>query len=324
MKWLGIIALPLGACALYALLQQHLPAAACAHLAGVLCGVLSARRIPPRNPNDHHLYEWLTALCLPCFGGFAVWLTVLASRGTPRTNLAEEYSSYIDAGERSAALDIPELQYYLPPAPTDVEPIIQVLQSPAEDWEKRNAVEALLRLETPESIQMLKAVLKKGSPEVKIYAASALSKLEERLALRMSVLQQRLADTPEDQTAPYALALAQVYMDYIFFDMIDITRRAEFIEAAITQAQSAWKTIREPVALLIIAQARLYQKEYNRAARKAERFLENTPDNVNALLVLAEARFHLGEYKKVQQACRALKETADLPGSLADAIKIWI
>ena len=318
------IASSFAACwAIYLLLNQQPFAALTIHTAAAIAGAWAACRMLPQRDGSGW-FEWAGALLLPIVGGPFIWITQAASQRAPQANLVDEYSSYIDASERGNVWQQADTLHYTPPAPADVESIAGILQSDTEEWEKRNAIEVLLRLETPDSVKQLRQALKDGSPEVKIYAASALSRLEERLNSRLESIENRFSDPNPQQQGQAHLIAAQIFLDFVSFDLIDQTRRQDYLQQAQTHADAAWDLIQDASALLLSAHILLKMKIYQDAADYTESFLKLVPGHLQGLLARADACFQLGRYEIVQSICRELNTLPDLPDSLQDTIRLWI
>ncbi|MBF0243678.1 MAG: HEAT repeat domain-containing protein [Planctomycetes bacterium] len=63
----------------------------------------------------------------------------------------------------------------------NVEPIVDTIRSDAPPDRKRRAIEALTDLETPHAVSLLKECLDDANSEVRFYASSGLSRIEERM-----------------------------------------------------------------------------------------------------------------------------------------------
>jgi len=318
-RFVGVVSVVAGGASVYGMMIQHYPVALMYHVVAALLGGMAASG---RSPGDirKHYFEWVTALFVPCIGGPAVWIIIQASVKAPKANLVDEYANYIVPTGSSAS----QAAHYVAPTPANVEPIAHILNANAAEWEKRNAIEALLRLETPESVALLRSVLKRGSAEVKIYAASALSRLDERLSVRLNVLKKKLKKVDNSEKGTVHLILAQVYLDYIYFNMIDGIRRTEYIDAAVSHASSAWTLIEDPAALLMAARAHLKKQQYDEALSHLALYLDIVPDDQQALFLQAETCFLLEDYRSVQTICHQLEAMDDLPDAMRETTKLWV
>lgn len=109
-----------------------------------------------------------------------------------------------------------------------IEPVIDVLQGDDPDM-KRGAVKLLQRIGTPSAVALLRQSLSDHSPEVRFYAHSALTELEDGFTHRIQAINKIL------ETAPSAGAFRSLGLEYRAYadsGLADETARKQHLEAA--------------------------------------------------------------------------------------------
>ena len=318
---LGVISVVAAVSSLGCLLLDMVASALACHVLAGLAGALASVRLR-QSVKGSGLYEYALGLGIPCVGGPVVWLYTLGEHLTLRESVAKEFTEYIDASMRLGDAELPMVGRSQVPTPGQVAPMTDVLRSDASEDEKRNAIEALSRLETPDAVTMLRSVLTSESTEVRFYAASALSRLEERLALRLKALEEDLATGRQDR-ALVELEMARTYFDYAYYRLTDETRRADYLERAALHAARAAEEGSDPAASLMQGRALLDLRRYDEAEKVFSSHLGRVRDDVKGLIWRAEARFRLGSYPGVCEDCRRALQMGGVPEVMADAIGMW-
>jgi len=322
MAWLyGALSLVSGMLCLGLLFGNLLLAGLVAHVASALFGAAAALRMR-REVAGSGLYEYVVALGLPAAGGILVWLQAMGDRTVRRGTVAREFTNYIDASLRLGDDQLPGVRLSFKPTPDEVAPMTDILRSDAGEDEKRNAIEALSRLETPDAVDVLRSVLTSESTEVRFYAASALSRLEERLALRLKALDQDLAMGRQDRGV-VELEMARTYHDYAYYRLVDETRRLDCLESSLQHARRAIEIGLDPEAWLMAGRALLALRRCEEAEELFTEYLDRVRDDAKGLLWRAEARFRLGRYTSLREDCRRVSQTARVPKVMAEAIEMW-
>jgi len=267
------------------------------------------------------MIEFLAAFLIPCLGGAMTWGLAVGERlGRPHA-VAQEFTEYIDANVRLGRERLPEVRPHAPPKPEYLTPLADVLMSEASDDEKRGAIEALARLETPEAVEALRTALANDSAEVRFYAAAALSKLEERLATRQKTLERSLRSRPDDPIVD--LELARTYFDYAYYHVVDEARRTDFLERALDRARRAAESGADPGAWLAGGRALLALGRFEEAEALFDRYIEAAPQDARGFLWRAEARFRQGHYRGVHEDCARAKRIGGIPDAVAEAVEMW-
>lgn len=291
------------------------------HVVGaVLCAAAAVRlRHPVRGSG---LFEYVAALAIPSLGGLLILLHALGERFGVRQGAAEDFAAYIDPVSRLGEERLPEVRRGLIPSPAYLAPIIDVLQSGATDDEKRNAIEGLARLESPEAVDTLRTALVNESPDIRFYAASVLSRMEERLAQRVKALDDAMVHG-EQTDADLDLEKARTFFDYAYLRLAEDVRRADYLERAVTCATAAVQSGADPSGWVVAGRALMELHRYQEAEEMFTRYLDAVGENVKGLLWRAEARFYLGQYRKVREDCARALRFGEVSETVAQAAKLW-
>lgn len=291
-----------------------------AHLLGALSGWMAARRLRPRT-RGFPLFDLVMAIALPCIGGACVALTALGQRTGKRGTAAEDIIQTVDTSVSSLEAGLTK-RPEPPPNPEALAPMGDVLRSDAGIEEKRAAIEALMRLETPASVEILREALGHELDEVRFYAASALSRLEERMGRRIEGLRRDL-EAGLGEPGVIELELARSYFDYAYYRIVEDIRRDAQLKEARRYAILASERSIDPEAWIVAGRACLELYLYREAASHFDQYLRMAGENVKGLLWRAEAAYRLGDYPTVSRLCRRVRELGGAPAAVQGVLDMW-
>lgn len=268
-------------------------------------------------------FEATLALCVPCVGGAVAWLYAAAPGVVGTADVADEFTHYIDASERMGRDDLVKEEAGFDPTPRKLAPMVDILRSNAPVAEKRVAIEALARLETPESVSILRDALSEPSVEVRFYAASVLSRLEERLASRLRSLEEDIASRRRTDPA-VELEIARSYLDYAYYGLAEGVRRTTYLQRGLKHALVALGQNAGVEGLLVVGRCYLELGHFDEAEESFTEYLEEYGDDLKGLLWRAEARFYQGKYLGVRDDCRAAAGVGQAPERMRPVVEMWI
>ena len=168
-------------------------------------------------------------LCLPGIGIIGCLFALLCSKLLLRQkNKTKEFKLMIEAdlGDDSRWITRKRVGQVLADE-IAIEPVIDVLQGDDPDL-KRGAVKLLQRIGTPNAVGLLRQSLSDQFPEVRFYAHSALTELEDGFSTRIQDLIAKLQETPSALT--YRL-LGQQYRTYADSGLADEIARRQHLES---------------------------------------------------------------------------------------------
>ena len=168
-------------------------------------------------------------LCLPGIGIIGCLFALLCSKLLLRQkNKTKEFKLMIEAdlGDDSRWITRKRVGQVLADE-IAIEPVIDVLQGDDPDL-KRGAVKLLQRIGTPNAVGLLRQSLSDQFPEVRFYAHSALTELEDGFSKRIQDLSAKLKEAPSAQTCRL---LGQQYRTYADSGLADEIARRQHLES---------------------------------------------------------------------------------------------
>jgi hypothetical protein len=318
---LGVLSVLACACSLLCVLQGHYIWAVLSHVAGALLGYSSTVRLRGGN-SALSTWDRVAAFAVPCVGGACVWLQTVSERWGGKKNVMEDFSAYVDAHLRLGRDALPDVRRADRPRPQHVAPIIDVFQSAADGNDMRKAVENLSRTDSPSAMLTLREALLNESGEVRYYAAAALTMLEERLALRVKMLQEEMAKDPRTG-ATATLDMARAFFDYAYYHVAEGIFRPHYLQETVTYARRARELGAGSAALLLEGRSLLCLGRFEEAENRFAQCLQKEPHDVKALLWRAEARFRLGRYPGVREDCETALRAGGLPEVMVQVAQMW-
>lgn len=288
----------------------------CHFLAGA-SGYLYSRNINSRTSNSG--YNLILSLTVPIIGGLLCACFAYFSSDTEKEGLAMEYATHINPEEYRElfAMD----HSYFKPSPEKLTPLADIIHSNAPLNEKRVAIEALAQMETPEAVATLRTALKLDSVEVRFFAASVLSKLEDSISRRLLEYEEMLEN---GITEPGLLIdIAQSYFDYAYFGLAEGDRKTKMLRNALTHAKEAQKIENSSQIQLLIGRSLLELGRFNESREAFTDYLEMTRNSTGGLIWRAEASYNLGDLKATQRDCQRVLESDDIPQKLFAAVNYW-
>lgn len=307
--------------ALGAIFHQQPGYALLLHLVSASAGLMAAR-CWGSDDRPVGLHETVWAFAVPIVGGPLASLHILGQACTRSENVLDEYSHYLDAKERlgvdaTARANLPSV-----PEPDQLESMADVIFSEASVEDKRLAIETLALMETPRAVGVLRSALSTPSTEVRFYAASVLSSLEERLGNRLAALEQDVTMGRRND-ADVEFELARCYFDYAYYGLAEGSRREHFLRQALEHTRRSLRVASHPDAALLEGRALLELNSVAEAERCFVAYIRDHRQDGRGFLWRAEARFRQGKYGGVQHDCKRAMELGLKPPSLAPALELW-
>jgi tetratricopeptide (TPR) repeat protein len=235
--------------------------------------------------------------------------------------VAEDFRDQISVQKRLGEEALPEIDV-TPPHPAFLTPMADVLASDASNDEKRMAIEGLARLETPQSVEVLRKILSTGSTEVRFYAASVLEGLEERLTERLMTLERDVA-SGRRRGPGTELEIARTFLDYAYYRVALGPRRLEYLEQAARHGGRAREHGSDPEAHLVEGRALLLLGRAEAAEECFSRYVRTALHRGKALVWRAEARFRLGRYEEAATDCQHALAEGTVPAAVREAVETW-
>lgn len=235
----------------------------------------------------------LLTLALPVVGVVGSFVAMITSRVlmTPQ-GLAKDFeqsefhhSDHIGEAKSEATVFLHE--------ELSTQPIVDVLQSGDAD-SQRGAIELLCRLRSPEAIALLRSALSSRLPEVRFYAHTALTRLEESMTSQIEKARDEAAGG--DNAA--LLRLAQGYRTYATSGLPEPTMMQYYMEESRNAFKLAAASEPNPETLLELALVCLEMRAYDEAQPILEE-LRDTSQAPRALLALCRLHFERHDYARL-------------------------
>lgn len=198
-----------------------------------------------------------------------------------------------------------------------IQPIIDILAG--EDVNlKRGAISVLRRLGTPESIHLLKQSLTDDVPEVRFYAHTALSKLEEEsVTLLQRAERKAKAGTPEDRKA-----LVLAYRDYAASGLPEQSMLDHYQQSAYDMGTRVMFELPGDIELtMAVAGLALLRGDYDVAEGFFWNLLHLGTGTMEAYLGLGRIRFEQGDYLGLGHLMQQMQQAKVPPSDDPEVVK---
>jgi tetratricopeptide (TPR) repeat protein len=201
-----------------------------------------------------------------------------------------------------------------------IEPVVDVLAGDDPDL-KRGAVKLLQRMGTPGAVALLRSCMSDPFPEVRFYAHSALSELEDAYAQRIKTLREQLESAPE---AALWRSLGREYSLYAESGLVDeVMRRQTLEESRKALAQALALEPEHALALLLSARVLLQLGEMDAARAQFEHCQNHEDVASEARLGLAQIAFEQRDMRALAMQARAMAESAAPRPHNADSLELY-
>ncbi len=188
-----------------------------------------------------------------------------------------------------------------------IEPVIDVLQGDDPDL-KRGAVKLLQRIGTPSAVGLLRQSLSDQFPEVRFYAHSALTELEDGFTKRIQAIDTALKQSP---SAPAYRLLGQEYRAYADSGLADEVARRQHLESCRDALISSLEL--EPghaQAMLLLGQAMLDLGRPREARLMFEKCARHEQTASEARLGLAQIAYQQRDFAQLAVQARNMAVSA--------------
>jgi len=180
---------------------------------------------------------------------------------------------------------------------------------------KKTLISKILKEWTPNGVKLLKMALEDSEYDIRSYAATGLSTIEEQMASNLTSLRRSLSRDPENPEL--LLNLAEAYMGYLRTGIIDMSLGQEYLRMSITLLDriegldrfraSHDQAVRQMTLRALIASFLGDTREEEGLWR---RILEFYPDNAEALGRICEMEFRNRKFASLRKSCAAFSQYA--------------
>jgi tetratricopeptide (TPR) repeat protein len=274
-----------------------------AHLAGTglflaayrihALGIQSVKTIDSR-----HLLAILLVAFFPGLG----WLAALLFYGAARSRLRQPAEPVDDEfsgeGKESFAESYEEdesFSHLLRRVRTEIsfEPMVDILRG-RETKTKSRAIVLLSRQISKENVGLLREALRDGAPEIRLYAASALLKMETALNLKIQKAKSRVEQRGSE--ADFA-ELGDLYKHYAEIGITDEVLSKFYLELAVEAYRSSLDIVTEQLDVTLrYARCLTALREFRKVKQLLDRAVEIWPRSRDVIFLRNEVYFNLGQY----------------------------
>lgn len=259
--------------------------------------------------------------CLPLIGSFFVVVYVITVAVSKKMDLLSDFH------EEDKALALQRNQKVIRSygesirETVNVEPIVETLRSHANPDLKRGAIETLTQISNPQSVALLKECLTDPNSEVRFYASSGLSRIEEKLNQNILKHKTHLQKSPKPSFGDH-VRLGKAYYEFVFLAMQDEASLQYYIRQATQHFEQAHAMDPEEHSTI-----RLLEKVYTRSGdfSSLERLQQKQREiNVsNDPMYLAESHFKAGEFLQAQEVISKIDKDRQSFQTVRDVRELW-
>lgn len=192
----------------------------------------------------------------------------------------------------------------------EIEPVVDVLHE--DDPEaKRAAIEALTRGGAgSDTVRLLRGLLHDPSPEARLFASLALSRLEDEIGKSILQAQEALAEAPDSPQAREDLA--RLYLDYVLGGFLQGAAAEHYLRLAKEAFERAMEVHEDPDSLVPpLARTHLMLGEIPLAAALLDELAEKQPPTADVHLLRMDVAYRFGSFREVSVYAR--RALADFP-----------
>ncbi|PKK89650.1 MAG: hypothetical protein CVV64_13310 [Candidatus Wallbacteria bacterium HGW-Wallbacteria-1] len=180
---------------------------------------------------------------------------------------------------------------------------------------KKSLITKILKEWTPNGVKLLKMALEDSEYEIRSFAASGLSHIEEQMATNLASLRKSLSREPDN--LDLMLTLAEAYLSYLRTGIIDQGLSQEYLRMAVTILDSIESSVqifsRHDFTLKLLSARAAIASILGDAIEEErlwKRILQYSPDNPEALGNICAIEFRERRFASLRESCLKLSEFA--------------
>jgi len=200
------------------------------------------------------------------------------------------------------------------------EPIVDILRGTDIEL-KSMAIQKLAQKATPEAIHLLQAATQDESPEVRLYAASAMLKLETELNEKIRLATKRVSQ--EGTSKAYA-ALGDLYLRYAESGLVEASLAHHYLKrASEAYKESIDQETGDPDVVVAYVRCLLNLGQESKVKNFLDHVVKIWPDHKGLNLIRAKVYFNVGEMEKVSTIVGDLTKQKKLSIEELEVIDYW-
>jgi len=259
--------------------------------------------------------------CLPLIGSFFIVVYVMS------VGLSKKMDLLSDFHEEDKALALERTQKETRTygesirETVNVEPIVETLRSHAGPDLKRGAIETLTQIANPQAVALLKESLTDPNSEVRFYASSGLSRIEEKLNQQILKHKNHLQRSPKPSFGDQ-LRLGKAYYEFVFLAMQDEASLQYYIQQASHHFEKAHEMDPSEPSILKSLE-KVYTRSSNFKALESLREKQKELNSPNDPMYLAESHFKSGQLFAAKEVLGKMDSTNQRFHTVKDVQELW-
>ena len=273
------------------------------------------------------LISLVMGLFFPGLGVISMAFIVMLQPGMARrAGLVDEFKHNISikSEREEQKVQVKDVVEYLADQ-VNVAPLADLVQS-EEPSLRRGAIAALAKIKNPTAVRLLKEARGDPSPEMRVHAHVALTRLDNEMSDNLSKAIKAAELAPDDTDA--LEAQAQAAMDYLLSGLLEEAAMDHYVGLATEPLNRILaREPQHPEALLMYGRLLLIGHNPLAARRTYETYLKSHGPHEDAFLGMCEALYLLDEYHIIPRAAAGFRRQASrtTPDRQAmAATELWI
>jgi tetratricopeptide (TPR) repeat protein len=256
-------------------------------------GIQSVKTVDSR-----HLLALLLVAFFPGLGWLAALLFYGAARSRSRQPEEQEEDEFSEEAKEPFAEPYGEdesFSHLLRRLRTEIsfEPMVDIMRG-REVKTKSRAIVLLSRQISKENVGLLREALRDGAPEIRLYAASALLKMENALNLKIQKAKSRVEQRGSE--TDFA-ELGDLYKHYAEIGITDEVLSKFYLELAVEAYRGSLDIVTEQLDVTLrYARCLTALREYGKVKHLLDRAVEIWPRSRDVVFLRNEVYFNLGKY----------------------------
>ncbi|WP_028950951.1 tetratricopeptide repeat protein [Sulfurihydrogenibium subterraneum] len=179
---------------------------------------------------------------------------------------------------------------------------------------KEKAFLALADLKSPFVFNLIKENLSNPIDEIRLLAFSLISKMEKEMTEKVHDLENKLKkdDITDDEKAEIYKALAQLYWDFVLYNIVDEEFKSFMIEESKSYALKSLEIKKDPYVYFLLGRIYLKLKDVEKAIKFLEEAVKDKNIKSKVIPYLAECYFYMRDYKSVKSILKELDLILDV------------
>lgn len=201
-----------------------------------------------------------------------------------------------------------------------VEPLVEVIRSHSGVDLKRGAIETLTNIANPHSISLLKECLSDNNSEVRFYASSGLSRIEERLNGEIIRCKEKVKKHKEPHAQEY-FQLAKAYYEFIYLSIQDEASLQYYLKQSIKFFEKAHDLASDDQQIIKSLERAYTRDGQHEKAKSLQQ--EKDPNEAESPMYQAEALFKEGKFKACLEIIQEIDAETRQWETINDVALLW-